>query len=260
MGRRVVFDLHEDFPAQLGGKAWMPRPLRRPASWAAQVLLWIAERIIEVTLAEPGYAGRLRNPHPMFPNHLADLAVPVVPPAERGGVVYLGDITVVRGLEVAVEALCHVASRPPLTLIGRCAPELRTRLEEIARTGGVSLTFTGFLPPADALSTMSRHAVAISPWLDAPNYRDSMPTKLLEYLALGLPVVASDLPGSRKMVEGLAGVVWVPPSDPVALGEAIERVLHDPEITATAISGADDVRRRFRWPTDDVRRFYVGDR
>lgn len=258
LGRRVVFDLHEDFPAQLAAKAWMPGPLQGPAAWAARALLRVAERTVEITLAESGYAGRFRNPHPVFPNHPADIATPLVAPEKRSGVVYLGDITVERGVPDTVEALSHTAERPPLTLVGRCKPELRKRLEALGRAGGISVTFTGFLPPAQALSTVSRHAVAVSPLADHPNYRHSMPTKLLEYLALGVPVVATDLPGSRRVAGDLDGVVWVPPSDVPALAEGIDRVLTEPQIARAAVAGAEEIRRRFRWPSDEVRRFYLG--
>ncbi len=258
LGRRIVFDLHEDFPAQLAAKRWMPRRLRPLAAWAARGLLRLAEMIIEVTLAEAGYARRFRRPHPVFPNYLADNEIAPVAPADRHGVVYLGDITTERGLLLAVEALGHSHARPPLTLIGRCSPELRTRLEAMGRACGVALRFTGFLPPREALELVAAHVVGISPLTDHPNYRHSLPTKLLEYLALGVPVVASDLPGSRQVVADLGGVVWVAPSDAVALGDGIDTVLATPAITDAAVAGADGVRQRFRWPTDEVRRYYLG--
>ena len=104
---------------------------------------------------------------------------------------------------------------------------------------------------------MGRHAVALSLLHDLPNYRESLPTKLLEYLAMGVPVVASDLPASRRVLGEVAGVVWVPPGDRQAVAAAVDRVITDPDIAAAAVSPAPGIRDRYRWPAEQVRRFYA---
>lgn len=256
-GRRVVFDLHEDLPAQLAAKPWMPASLHRPVAMLACGVLRLTERVVEVTLAEDSYQRRFSRRHPVFANYLADVDMAVVPVPERTGAIYLGDVTEARGADLAVAA-AGASGIGSLTLIGRCAPDLRVRLERDAARAGVSLTMTGFLPPASALPLVASHAVALSPLRDLPNYRHSLPTKLLEYLALGLPVVASDLPGSRDVVDGAGGVVWVKPGDATALAAGIDRVLDDPELAARAAGGAAAIRERYRWPADDVLSFYLG--
>lgn len=258
LGRRVIFDLHEDLPAQLLTRRGLPRLSRRAAAWMAAALLHLAERVIEISLAEANYATRFHKPHPVFPNHLVAMAASSVAHGDRHGIVYLGDITEPRGALTAVEAVARMSSPQPLTLIGRCAPELVARLEAAAGAGGVELTLTGFVPPPRALPMVAHHRVAISPLHDTPNYRLSMPTKLLEYLALGVPVVASDLPGSRKALAGADGIVWVPPGDAVALAASLDRAIDDERLAEAARTQAPDVIRNYAWPAEAVRAFYLG--
>ncbi|CAN5519478.1 MAG: glycosyltransferase [Acidimicrobiia bacterium] len=254
--RIVVFDLHENLPASMGAKRVVPVPLRGAAAWLAVRLLRLAERVIPVTLAEPGYRSLFVRDHAVFPNYLM-IDHPVLTPADgRSGVVYLGDITEDRGLLEAVRAT-GMSGAPAITLIGRCHQAMRTRIEVVAAEHGATVTWAGFLPHGQALPLVGRHAVALSPLRDLPNYRDSLPTKLLEYLAMGVPVVASDLPASRETLGDADAVVWVSPGDPTAIAAGIDQVLADPALTAAATARAPQIVERYRWPAETVRSFYA---
>jgi glycosyltransferase involved in cell wall biosynthesis len=254
--RRVVFDVHEDIPAQIRTKAYLPAVVRWLAAWLAAGMLRAMERVGEVTLAEPNYAPLFRRRHPVFPNYLPD--VPLPPPQDaKAGAVYLGDVTETRGVATAVEAIAISEKNPALTLIGRCAPEVREHLDMLATDGGVVVRYLGYLPLEQALSVVAEHAVALAPLHDLPNYRESFPTKLLDYLALGVPVVASALPGAQRLLGSAPGVVWVEPGDAVELASSIDLILASTEFRTQAAAGASSLRAAYRWPTEEVRGFYL---
>lgn len=255
LGRTVVFDVHENVPAQLLTKDWMPRVSRRPLSWAAARLLRIAEKRLAITLAEEGYGELFCREHPVFPNYLVGQPPPPREPDGDVGVVYLGDITEARGLALAVEAVAG-AGAPKMTLMGRCNPEFRSRLLATAQRQGLDLVFHGFVSPDEALRISACGSVGLSPLLDTPNYRASLPTKVLEYLAVGIPTVASDLPGTRQVVGGKPGVTLVPPGDVGAWQAAVASVLADPNQRAAARAGAAAVRAAYVWPDRAVKDFY----
>ena len=92
--------------------------------------------------------------------------------------------------------------------------------------------------------------VGLSPLLDTPNYRRSLPTKVLEYLAVGVPTLASDLSGTRVVVQGKPGVVLVPPGDLDAWTEALQAITADGELRAAARNGVAAIRETFVWRSD----------
>lgn len=249
--RPVVLDVHENIPATALTRSWVPRAVRSPLSRLLAHLLRFAEKHLVVTLAESNYQSLFSRSHPVFPNYpdTADYPEPV---SGRRSAVYLGDVTEERGLLVAAEA-CRQADID-LVVVGRVAPAFAAKLREA--TDGARLELVGPLPNREALTTIAGGGVALSPLLDNPNYRQSAPTKILEYLALGLPVVASDLPGTRRLVEGLHGVALVPPGDVPALAAEIKETL-DSDKRKKSAEQAADVRARFTWPARAVREFYA---
>ena len=64
----TVWDVHEDTPAALRTKAWIPEPLRRPLGGVVRGFERRAERRMRLLLAEEGYRPRFRGDHPVVPN------------------------------------------------------------------------------------------------------------------------------------------------------------------------------------------------
>ena len=126
---------------------------------------------------------------------------------------YLGTLNSQRRLEVLVEMLAllqrtGLAAR--LLFIGAGDdPDDQPRLERRASELGVRecVEITGFLPREAALARVADADVCLSPFFPTPVLRSTSPTKLVEYLALGLPVVANDHPEQRRVLrESRAGV------------------------------------------------------
>ncbi|MDP2623255.1 MAG: glycosyltransferase [Actinomycetota bacterium] len=246
----VVFDLHEDLHSQIRTKVpWLLRPLLHGVAW---LLLRLAGATLTITLAEAGYARRFKRPGPVFPNHPDHL--PEISTQRRKVVTYVGDVTEMRGIPEAIEA----AGRSGLALevIGRIDARTRERLASAAAMAGADVSIVGPLPQPEAMERVAAAAVGICPLRDLPNYRHSLPTKVLEYLALGLPVVATDLPGTRRVIGDLDAVWLVPPGDTMAMARALTEAVQDEAITA-ATAQAAEIRARFRWDADAVLAVYL---
>ncbi|MGI9642492.1 MAG: glycosyltransferase [Acidimicrobiia bacterium] len=251
---RVVFDLHEDLPRQLMSRTASAPVLRRPSAVASMWMLKAAERALTVTLAEPNYSWMFADEHEVFEN----LPIAEGLPLRRGdatGVVYVGDITTDRGIPLLVEAMSQIPGLP-LTLIGRCSPRLADQLEGSAEAGGVPMTMTGFLPYPEAWAAAASHQIGVSPLLDRPNYRASLPTKIDEYRAVGLIAITSDLPGSLPAIEGSAAAASFTAGDADALAAELRSALNDSSRLAAATTEAADVRRRRAWDGKRFADFY----
>ena len=82
----------------------------------------------------------------------------------------------------------------------------------------------------------------------APNYLEALPNKLFETMAAGVPVVASDFPLWRGLVQGSGCGIVVDPLDASAVARAIRRLLENPEqAEAMGRRGQEAVRMRYNW-------------
>jgi glycosyltransferase involved in cell wall biosynthesis len=141
-------------------------------------------------------------------------------------ILFVGRLAAVKGVPVLLEALETLRRNRPdlhLTLIGD-GPE-RAELEAEAQNRGLSeaVTFAGYKSQSDVATTLNQ-----SDLLVLPSFAEGVPVVLMEAMASGLPVVATQIAGIPELVEqGISGEL-VPPGDSAALANALERVLADP--------------------------------
>lgn len=172
-------------------------------------------------------------------------------PAVPGGrwVVYLGSLDRARRLEVLIEALAIVRHRAPdvqLLLLGKAGRAADVVLLRY-RADALKLTDTVHIWPArpmeEAWCIASRAVLGVSPIPRGPLYDVSSPTKLAEYMALGLPVVATAIPDQAHLVNASGAGVCVEFSAQ-ALADGMLQVLSDPERAADmGRRGMDYIRR-----------------
>ncbi|HYU57536.1 MAG TPA: glycosyltransferase family 4 protein [Actinomycetota bacterium] len=145
-------------------------------------------------------------------------------PADAPVVGFAGSLRPWHGLEVAVEALREL---PGVVLAVAGEGEVRAGLEERARRLGVAdrVVWIGQLPHQLIPGFLAALDVAVLPYPALPDFAFS-PLKLYEYLAAGIPVVASDLGQVRAVLEDGQGVL-VPPGQPAVLADAVREVLGD---------------------------------
>ena len=240
----VVWDVHEDLPAALAVKAWLPRPLRRVLVPAVRGIERMAERRAVLLLAESAYAERFRGTHPTVLNlPPVPAELPDAPRARQA--VYVGSITRARGLDAMLAMAPRLAQHGiALRLIGE-AQSAEDR-ERILATPNVS--WHGALPNAEALAEVAGSMVGLALLADLPNYRHSMPTKILEYMANGCVVVTTPLPLARTVV-GDDGVVLAGFDDIVEAAADAVIALCDDEPRRARLAGAAfaRVRRDYNW-------------
>ncbi|MFI6574527.1 glycosyltransferase [Nocardiopsis sp. NPDC050513] len=246
----TVWDVHEDTAAAILTKPWVPRPLRRPLGAVVRAFERGAERRMRLLLAEEGYRSRFRFHHPVVPN---TTDVPVEPSREPGDdrVVYLGHVSVARGAHELVELGRRL--RPHgvrLEVIGGADANVRPLLRQAQQDG--DLNWYGFVPNDRALRICAGAMAGLSLLHDTPNYRHSMPTKVVEYMAHGLPVVTTANPMARDLVtgrpEGDAGLV-VPFGDVDAAEDAVLRLRRDADLRRSlARTGHGIARASYHWP------------
>ena len=162
---------------------------------------------------------------------------------------YVGGLTAIRGAREMVRALEHlpVERGARLTLAGRFdPPELRAEVEGLPGWGRVD--FLGWVSAEEVRAALAEARAGLVVLHPEPIYLDSQPVKLFEYMAAGLPVIASDFPPWRKIIRGAGCGLLVDPLDPAAIARAADYLLtHPREAEAMGRRGRQAVRDCVNW-------------
>jgi len=163
-------------------------------------------------------------------------------------VLYLGGLMAGRGLEQLVDA---IGLMPSVQLVLLGSGVLGAPLLSRAAGRGARVHLLAPVPPAEVEAYASSADLGVNAIVGSSlNDRYSLPNKLFHYMAAGLPVVASDLPHVRAIVEGAGCGVMADTSRPEAIAEAIGRILADrEEAVAMGARGRAAVAERYNWTT-----------
>lgn len=159
---------------------------------------------------------------------------------------FVGRLEERKGLEHAVTAFAHLKARHPdlrLVVVGD-GPE-RERCQRLLPAGlRVDVDFLGRVSDADLPRCYASADVYVSPATGG----ESFGIVLLESLAAGTAVVASDLPGFRSVVEDGRTAHLVPPGDARALADAVDALLANPSLREAQVAAGREAVEEFDWP------------
>jgi glycosyltransferase involved in cell wall biosynthesis len=261
--KRVIYDVHEDLPSTVLYKHYIPARIRGPLRALVDFLeAAAARRMSGLVTATPAIAERFRNFNrncvvvSNFP-HVSELA-PVRPQpwAQRSmSVAYIGGIAEERGIRELLAAMGYLPKslRAQLELAGWFSDQgLYPELQQLPEW--TSVKWRGLLDRpqvAELLSSVRAGLVVLHP---EPNFLTSQPIKLFEYMAAGIPVVASDFPLWRDIIRGWGCGIGVDPGDPSAIAEGIHYLLtHDAEAEAMGCRGRQAVEEQFNWSREECK-------
>jgi glycosyltransferase involved in cell wall biosynthesis len=262
-GARVVYDVHEDYPAHARSKL-AGRPVRaalKAGTWRAveRVARHAFDRFVCTSVSvgrrfPPARTAIVRNLPVQADFDRAAAANGFRPYGERPNVVVLtGNLQRIRGIWELAQALELLPAELDCTVrtIGYFQPpELHEQLRR--RPAAHRLDHAGWRPYPEIVRELTGARAGLSLLHPLPNHQDPLRSnKLFEYMAAGIPVIASDLPEWRRLVEALGCGLVVDPRDPAAIAGAIERLLRDPaEAEAMGARGRAAVADGLNWEGD----------
>lgn len=170
-------------------------------------------------------------------------------------IAYLGLLEVARGIGEMIDAIGILRDehgdrfRAVIVGGGRDAAAFAARAQEVGLLG-TSITFTGLLPHADALAAIAGADVGIIPHHATELWNSTIPNKLFDYMAAGLPVVSSDtIPCARIIRETQCGELFHS-GDARSLAEAIVRASSPGELERMSAAGRQAVIAHYNWERD----------
>lgn len=262
-GTKIVYDIYENLFRQL------PYRTRNNGFFFRTFFGFfdrLARRHAYLILAEAGYRSEyadLAKPHEVIFNFPRLETIPFQP-IDPGGpphFYYLGQLSRSRCLDVLIEALGYLRAAYPalrIHLFGAPGFDLQSWEEIYALPGYPAvrehLVFHGPKPAAETFATAHRCRAGLALLRPVGDYPESYPTKLFEYLALGLPVVTSDFPLYRAVVEPNEAGYCLDATDARAVAQVLKELLDNPaEAARRGQNGRRAVEQVYQWQGEGAR-------
>jgi glycosyltransferase involved in cell wall biosynthesis len=256
-GKKVIYDVHEDVPRQLLTKDYLPRLVKKPSSIIFETYEdKVAASLSGIITATPFIRDRFLQINKMsleiqnFPMiNEFEIRETNIETAKVNAVCYVGSISRVRGIHNIIRALEYVEN-VKLLLGGKFESEgLR---EECAQLKGWDkVVELGFLDRGQVISTMRSSVAGLVVLEPTVNYLDSIPVKMFEYMASGIPVIASDFPYWRELLQGIECAAFVNPDSPEDIARAILLFVENKQMAAEmGKKGQTAVMNVFRWENE----------
>ena len=259
LGKQVLYDIHEDVPKTVLYKNYIPASLRPLLMRIVESLEnMVARRMTGLIAATPAICERFRkvNVHTEtvcnFPD-TNDLAPAVRRrwSERRVSVAYIGGISEERGIRELMASIPKMESGAKLELAGWFWNS-SSMLELMNSPEWSRVLWHGMLDRIGVAELLGNVRAGLTVLHPEQNFLTSLPVKMFEYMAAGIPVIASDFPLWREIIQTADCGILVDPSDPSAIAEAINFLLsHNEEAEAMGSRGRRAVEEHFNWECEE---------
>lgn len=257
---KVIYDSHECYPEDLQNKEWLPRFLRVPVAKIYKFIEDIgASKFDMVVAATPYIEKRFEgiakktitvNNYPRLQEFEAE--DDKNQGIKRDGVCYVGAISEIRGILPFLDSLTSVEPDVKVYVAGTFATEQIKRLA-FAHPNWSRVDYFGQVNRVQIGSIYKKSFAGIVNFLKAPNHEFSQPNKLFEYMAAGIPVIASDFQLWKDIIEPSVCGITVKPDSASEIANAINTLYaHKTLADSMGQAGRDAIVAKYSWEREGV--------
>jgi glycosyltransferase involved in cell wall biosynthesis len=258
LGYKVIYDVHEDVPSQVLSKHYLPGIIRKPLARITALIECIGAKAFKAVVPTTlGIAGRFPEKKTVTVHNypiITELSQssPVQYIDRPKSFAYVGLIAQSRGTEEVVEAfgLLHKTHNARFDLAGTFVPDsLLDTMQKLS--GWESVNYHGEISRDEVAKLLGSVRAGIVTHHPIPNEIVALPIKLFEYMSVGLPVIASNFPNMRRIVEDAECGLLVDPLNPEKIAEAMGWILdHPDEAKIMGQNGRQAIERKYNWDAE----------
>ena len=255
LGKKVIFDVHENIPLDILEKEYIPPILRKVTSFLYKKYEKRSLKQFDaLILAENSYLKYYSsfNRNIKVVQNMPDLnQLNKFKNYNRNKneIFYIGDISNARGFDIIIESLKILKNKIPNIFMHCVGNYDKKYLQSIDfKKINQNIKFYGELPLPKGLEYSKNAKVGISILKPLQNYIESYSTKIFEYMAIGLPVITSNFKLYKNVIEKYNCGICVNPFDPFEIAEACTNILRNNILsTSMTLNGIDIVKNNFNW-------------
>jgi len=262
--KKVIYDVHEDYPSTIRYSSWLPRRVRGMASWCFRHLEhYASERFSALIGANSEITKRVSAYNPQaitIGNYPSFKDYPYAPSFNHtryaaGGLVSFGGISRRTCTQAIVEALGLLPATVSANLLLGGSVSSEDLFVAVTQMPGWSrITYARVLPVKEMLEQLLTASIGFILFSPEPNHFGVGSNRFFEALGAGLPVITSNFPNWKELVNQIGCGIAVDPTDSRAIADAVLYLLsHPAEAAEMGRRGYEVAVKRFNWDLESCK-------
>jgi glycosyltransferase involved in cell wall biosynthesis len=251
--KKVIYDIHEDLPRQILSKPYIPKIFRSVFSSVIEFFEnYYAKKMSALVAAWPLIFERFIKLNPLtieldnYPK-LSEFNFENSIGEKQNEICYIGGITEIRGIFEVMKAMEKTTTK--LNLAGDVESQ---SLKIKTMPGWKNINYFGFVNRDEVVRILNRSKAGLVTFHPEKNHVNAIPNKMFEYAAAGIPVIASDFPFWKSIIEKYRFGICVNPFQPDEISDAINYLLsHPQQAKEMGLRGRKAVEENFNWEHEE---------